>query len=151
MLSRNESLSKTENEQRVQRALLAVIKFRATVHVYRLSRIILVLYSPRTTAPRIIFTVAASLSLVFGMYWPSCDCFLFASEVRNQNFISRKWNMRLKLCLVSTAGEGLGWKFVCNPSPLVLLNHHLSWSHHFLVSNDSLRIFHCFLPFFLSD
>ena len=76
MLSRNESLSKTENEQRVQRALLAVIKFRATVHVYRLSRIILVLYSPRTTAPRIIITVAASLSLVFGMYWPSCDCFL---------------------------------------------------------------------------
>lgn len=127
---------------------LAVIKFRATVHVYRLSRIILVLYSPRTTAPRIIITVAASLSLVLGMYWPSCDCFLFASDVRNQNFISRKWNMRLKLCLISTAGEGLGRKFVCNPSPLVLLNHHLSWSHHFLVSNDSLRIFHCFLPFF---
>ena len=113
-----------------------------------ISRIILVLYSHRTTAPRIIITVAASLSLVFGMYWPSCDCFLFASDVRNQNFITRKWNMRLKLCLVSTAGQGLGWKFVCNPSPLVLLNHHLSWSHHFLVSNDSLRIFHCFLPFF---
>lgn len=68
MLSRNESLAKTENELRVQRALLAVIKFRATVHVYRLSRSMLVLCSPRTTAPRIIITVAASLNLVIGIY-----------------------------------------------------------------------------------